>query len=543
MREHWDGPIALKGVLHPDDARRAVDAGDRAASSSPTTAAGRSTATIAALDALPGVVAAVDGRADVLFDSGVRTGSDVMKALALGAKAVLIGRPYIYGLGHRRRGRRASRRAQLACRAGLVDGTRRLRNARRCRAGAADPYTVIAWRNPRRRLRACDFCGCTKGTRVHSAVGQPIVDRLLRHLGSPRRPADARSSAGCATSTASSVLGYAWSLLEPAMFIVTYFLLLKIFTRAIRCTRCSSARRSCRGSGSPRRSTPRPSTLRQNSRLITSIALPREIYPLAEVAMKTVEFVAEPADAARRRLDLRRATRPPTSSCGRSPFVLELMICVGLALLVSSLNTVLRDIEQGIGIVIRMMFYLVAGALSAVAAVARRCSTSTSYNPMVGILEINRAVWFPAYWTGWQPVFFSAIGAVVILSLGFARLRPRRARRAQGAVGVASEETQDAIVVNDVGIKFAINRRRRIGVKDLLIEGRAVDDRHRRVLAVPPHLLPRREGRVGRHRRPQRLRQEHVAAARRRGDAARRGHHRGQRRRRRDDRAVGRLRR
>ena len=54
---------------------------------------------IASLDALAGVVAAVDGRADVLFDSGVRTGSDVMKALALGAQTVLIGRPYIYGLG------------------------------------------------------------------------------------------------------------------------------------------------------------------------------------------------------------------------------------------------------------------------------------------------------------------------------------------------------------------------------------------------------------------------------------------------------------
>jgi L-lactate dehydrogenase (cytochrome) len=54
---------------------------------------------IGALDALPGVVEAVNGRIDVLFDSGVRTGSDVIKALALGAKAALIGRPYIYGLG------------------------------------------------------------------------------------------------------------------------------------------------------------------------------------------------------------------------------------------------------------------------------------------------------------------------------------------------------------------------------------------------------------------------------------------------------------
>jgi L-lactate dehydrogenase (cytochrome) len=98
VREHWDGPIALKGVLHPDDARRAVDAGMDGVLVS--NHGGRQIdGSIGALDALPGVVEAVDGRVDVLFDSGVRTGSDVMKALALGAKAVLIGRPYIYGLG------------------------------------------------------------------------------------------------------------------------------------------------------------------------------------------------------------------------------------------------------------------------------------------------------------------------------------------------------------------------------------------------------------------------------------------------------------
>jgi isopentenyl diphosphate isomerase/L-lactate dehydrogenase-like FMN-dependent dehydrogenase len=98
VREQWDGPIALKGVLHPDDARKAVDAGVEGVLVS--NHGGRQIdGEIAALDALPGVVSAVGGRADVLFDSGVRTGSDVMKALALGAKTVLIGRPYIYGLG------------------------------------------------------------------------------------------------------------------------------------------------------------------------------------------------------------------------------------------------------------------------------------------------------------------------------------------------------------------------------------------------------------------------------------------------------------
>ncbi len=98
LREQWDGPILLKGVLHPDDARRAADAGmDGVVVSNH---GGRQIdGEIASLDALPDVVAAVGDRMTVLLDSGVRTGSDVIKALALGAQAVLLGRPYVYGLG------------------------------------------------------------------------------------------------------------------------------------------------------------------------------------------------------------------------------------------------------------------------------------------------------------------------------------------------------------------------------------------------------------------------------------------------------------
>ena len=98
LREQWDGPLVLKGVLHPDDARLAADAGvDGIVVSNH---GGRQIdGEIASLDALPAVVAAVGDRMTVLLDSGVRTGADVMKALALGADAVLIGRPYVYGLG------------------------------------------------------------------------------------------------------------------------------------------------------------------------------------------------------------------------------------------------------------------------------------------------------------------------------------------------------------------------------------------------------------------------------------------------------------
>jgi isopentenyl diphosphate isomerase/L-lactate dehydrogenase-like FMN-dependent dehydrogenase len=97
LREHWDGPIVLKGIQHVDDARRACDAGmDGIVVSNH---GGRQVdGAVAALDVLPEIVAAVSDRLDVLFDSGIRTGADVLKALALGAKAVLLGRPYVYGL-------------------------------------------------------------------------------------------------------------------------------------------------------------------------------------------------------------------------------------------------------------------------------------------------------------------------------------------------------------------------------------------------------------------------------------------------------------
>jgi lactate 2-monooxygenase len=97
LRGTTDLPILLKGVLHPDDAARALDHGVDGLIVS--NHGGRQVdGAIAALDALPGVVDAVDGRLPVLLDSGVRSGSDALKALALGASAVLLGRPYMWGL-------------------------------------------------------------------------------------------------------------------------------------------------------------------------------------------------------------------------------------------------------------------------------------------------------------------------------------------------------------------------------------------------------------------------------------------------------------
>jgi L-lactate dehydrogenase (cytochrome) len=97
LRARWEGPLFVKGLLIPEDARRAVDVGadgvivsnhgGRQLEGAPAT-----------FRALPGIVDAVGGQAEVLLDGGVRRGTDVLKAVALGARAVLIGRPYLWGL-------------------------------------------------------------------------------------------------------------------------------------------------------------------------------------------------------------------------------------------------------------------------------------------------------------------------------------------------------------------------------------------------------------------------------------------------------------
>jgi len=97
LRKIWTGPLILKGILHPEEARQAVDHGidglivsnhgGRQLDSAPAT-----------VDALPDIIAAVDGRIPVLMDGGIRRGSDVVKALAFGAKACLVGRPQLWGL-------------------------------------------------------------------------------------------------------------------------------------------------------------------------------------------------------------------------------------------------------------------------------------------------------------------------------------------------------------------------------------------------------------------------------------------------------------
>jgi isopentenyl diphosphate isomerase/L-lactate dehydrogenase-like FMN-dependent dehydrogenase len=97
IRKAWPGPIVIKGVLTADDARRSVDEG--AAAISVSNHGGRQLDCVpASLRALPEIVKAVNGKTEILLDGGIRRGTDIAKALCLGARAVLCGRAYAYGL-------------------------------------------------------------------------------------------------------------------------------------------------------------------------------------------------------------------------------------------------------------------------------------------------------------------------------------------------------------------------------------------------------------------------------------------------------------
>ena len=111
LKEHWKGPIVLKGIQHVEDAKLAVEHGVQGIIVS--NHGGRQLdGAIASLEVLPEIAAAVGDKLTVMFDSGVRTGADVIKALCLGAKAVLVARPYIYGLAIG--GKRGARDAMMS---------------------------------------------------------------------------------------------------------------------------------------------------------------------------------------------------------------------------------------------------------------------------------------------------------------------------------------------------------------------------------------------------------------------------------------------
>ena len=105
IKKIWPGKIIIKGILDPEDAKMAVKLGADAMVVS--NHGGRQLdGAPSSISALPAIADAVGSDTEVLFDGGIRTGADMMRALALGARACLIGRAYVWGLGARRPGRR-----------------------------------------------------------------------------------------------------------------------------------------------------------------------------------------------------------------------------------------------------------------------------------------------------------------------------------------------------------------------------------------------------------------------------------------------------
>lgn len=228
-------------------------------------------------------------------------------------------------------------------------------------------------------------------------------------------------SRGLKVKYASSVLGYAWSLIEPAMFIGIYFVLVSRilsvkrpeYALFIGCTMLPWLWFA----GTVNQSL---GSLRSNGRLITSIALPREIYPLSAVGEKFVEYLASLPVIAVTALLYKHA---PNGYLAFFPLAvaMELLFITGVALFISAMNTVLRDVQRMIGIVLRALFYMTPVLYSVKNIHTRWIRIVYECNPLVGIFELHRAAWFVDKKTGfeWTPVYLSVIGCIVVFLLGY----------------------------------------------------------------------------------------------------------------------------
>lgn len=224
---------------------------------------------------------------------------------------------------------------------------------------------------------------------------------------------------GLKVKYASSALGYAWSLIEPGLYIGVYFIVFgHIFPNRLPDYPLFLATTIIPWlwfSGSVNQSL---GALRSNARLITSIALPRELYPLSVVGEKFIEFLLSLPVIWFVALLYSKA---PSRYLWAFPLavLLELVLITGVALLLASINTLLRDVQRGIGVVLRMLFYL-CPVLYPVSKIHNE-SLRRIYelNPLVGIFELDRAAWFPKYFGDWRAVYISIIGSAVALAVGW----------------------------------------------------------------------------------------------------------------------------
>jgi ABC-2 type transport system permease protein len=218
---------------------------------------------------------------------------------------------------------------------------------------------------------------------------------------------------------ATSYLGYAWTLLEPTLLIGIYWLVWGHVARlniqhyvvfiAVALIPFQWFRQSVNGA---------TGVLTGNARLVSSISLPREMYPLAFVLMKTIEFLLTmPIVVA---LALAYGLLPNHNAIYLPlAFIVELVMITGLALLLSSLNTLFKDIDRALSVVMRLLFYLTP-VLYPTSRLHGKVRAIYNLNPLVGIIDIHRAVWFPGTPISWNVFLISVVGAIVAFVAGWA---------------------------------------------------------------------------------------------------------------------------
>jgi ABC-2 type transport system permease protein len=238
-----------------------------------------------------------------------------------------------------------------------------------------------------------------------------------------------------------STLGYMWSVLEPILLTAVYFFVFSVV--GLRTGRADPFDLFLLSGILPWQwvtGTVQGSlrSLRNNRGLITKVVLPREIFPLSVVSSKGVEFLLSlfvlAALAGIR-------THAPSTFLFAFPLaiLMQLTLLTGVGLILSAANTLLRDIERVINPLIRALFYL-SGILYPISLVSDKITQATGdpnhvlwllyrLNPVIGILQLYRAVWFPDEFQGWATVGYSAVGCVILLVIGW-----RMFRRLEGEI-------------------------------------------------------------------------------------------------------------
>lgn len=271
-----------------------------------------------------------------------------------------------------------------------------------------------------------DLWGAHKRQRaVRTATGMRL-DLRIAEIWDRRDVLKMFITRGLKVKYASSVLGYAWSLIEPTMFILIYFVLVSRilsvkrpeYALFIGCTMLPWLWFN----GTVTQSL---GSLRSNGRLITSIALPREIYPLSAVGEKFVEYLASLPVIVLTAILYKHA---PNRYLALFPLavLMELLLITGAAMFISAMNTVLRDVQRMIGIILRVLFYMTPVLYSVKDIKTQWVRILYECNPLVGIFEMHRAAWFlPEHphthqtYFEWTPVYFAAAGSLLVFFIGY----------------------------------------------------------------------------------------------------------------------------